>query len=156
MKNIHRGHKDTQIMDNCIFCKIGRHEARSWMITESDHAYAILNIFPMNRWHTMVIPKKHYVNVFDLPVEELHEVMTVLKHVVGLFREKLGMENLQVVSSNGAAAQQEVFHSHWHIAPRFEGDGQDVSWDLYPEMVEDYDEMLEQLGEGKFVDAPIK
>lgn len=143
-------------MQDCIFCKIGRHEARSWMVAESEHAFAILDIHPMNRWHTMVIPKAHYVNIFDIPIEVLHEIMSLLKKVVALYQDKLGLDALQIIASNGKVAQQDVFHAHWHIAPRYAGDGQNITWDLHPEMVADYHQMLEQLGTGTFVDAPIR
>lgn len=143
-------------MKDCIFCKIVRHEARSWMVAETEHTYAILDIHPMNRWHTMVIPKDHYENIFDMPAEVLHEVMSTLKHVVDLYHQKLGIDAVQIISSNGRAAQQDVFHSHWHIAPRYPNDGQDINWKLYPEMVHEYHDMLEQLGVGKFIDAPVK
>jgi histidine triad (HIT) family protein len=143
-------------MDNCIFCKIGRHEARSWMIAETDRTFAILDIHPMNRWHTTVMPKAHHENIFDIPTELLHEIMSTIKLVVALYREKLGIDAVQIISSNGKAAQQDVFHSHFHIAPRHPGDGQDVEWQLYPEMVEEYDAMLNQLGTGKFVDASVR
>ena len=142
-------------MDDCIFCKIRRHEARSWMITESAHAFSILDIHPMNRWHATVMPKEHHANIFDIPLEVLQEIMSTLKYVVDLYHEKLGIDAVQIISSNGKAAQQDVFHAHWHIAPRHEGDGQDVQWKFYPEMVEDYDAMLKELGTGTFVDAPV-
>jgi histidine triad (HIT) family protein len=141
-------------MENCIFCKIGRHEARSWMITETEHTVAILDIHPMNRWHTLVIPKAHFVDIYDMPTEILHEIMSTVKQVVSLYREKLGIDAVQIISSNGKAAQQDVLHAHFHIAPRHEGDGQDVKWRFYPEMVEDYHAMLKQLGTGEFIDTP--
>ena len=143
-------------MKDCIFCKIGRHQARSWMIAESDQAFAILDIHPMNRWHTIVMPKDHYVNIFDIPLPALQAVLATLKQVVGLYQERLGLDAVQIISNSGTLAQQDVFHSHWHIAPRYEGDGQDVQWQLHPEMVADYDAMLKELGTGKFVDAPLR
>jgi len=126
------------------------------MVAETEHTYAILDIHPMNRWHTMVIPKDHYENIFDMPAEVLHEVMSTLKHVVDLYHQKLGIDAVQIISSNGRAAQQDVFHSHWHIAPRYPNDGQDINWKLYPEMVDEYHDMLKTLGAGKFIDAPVK
>jgi len=126
------------------------------MVAESEHAYAILNIYPMNKWHTMVIPKEHYVNIFDIPLEVLQEVMATLKYVVDLYHDKLGIDAVQIISSNGKVAQQEVFHSHWHIAPRYPDDGQDVDWKLYPEMINEYHDMLKELGVGKYIDAPIR
>jgi len=126
------------------------------MVAESEHAIAILDIHPMNKWHTMVIPKKHYENIFDMPLEALHEVMTMVKYVVDLYKEKLGIDAVQIISSNGKVAQQDVFHSHWHIAPRYPNDGQDIKWTLHPEMVNEYHNMLEQLGVGRYINAPIK
>ena len=143
-------------MKDCIFCKIGRHQARSWMIAESDQAFAILDIHPMNRWHAIVMPKDHYVNIFDIPITALQEIMSTLKQVVSLYQERLGIDAIQIISNSGKLAQQDVFHSHWHIAPRYEGDGQDVKWKLHPEIVADYHAMLKELGTGKFVDVPIR
>jgi len=87
-------------MKDCIFCKIGRHEARSWMVAETEHTYAILDIHPMNKWHTMVIPKDHYVNIFDIPVDVLCETMSTLKYVVDLYHHKLGIDAVQIILTN--------------------------------------------------------
>lgn len=143
-------------MKDCIFCKIGRHEARAWMVAETENTYAMLDIHPMNKWHTLVIPKAHYENIFDIPLEVLHDLMSTLKYVVDLYHHKLGIDAVQIISSNGKTAQQDVFHSHWHIALRYPNDGQDVIWKLHPEMVSEYHDMLAQLGVGKFIDAPIR
>ena len=97
-------------MKDCIFCKIGRHQARSWMIAESDQAFAILDVHPMNRWHATVMPKDHYVNIFDIPITALQAVMATLKQVVSLYQERLGIDAVQIISSNGTLAQQDVFH----------------------------------------------
>ena len=132
-------------MDNCIFCKIINGEAKSWKVFENDHVYVFLDIHPMNKYHTLVIPKKHYVNIFDIPDDELREVISVVRKVVKLYEEKIGIKNVQIINSSGAEAQQDVFHLHFHIAPRYHGDGQDVKWKTYPEMTEFYDDMLEEL-----------
>jgi len=126
------------------------------MVAESEHAVAILDIHPMNKWHTLVMPKEHYENIFDIPTEVLCEVMSTLKYVVDLYHEKLLIDAVQIISSNGKAAQQDVFHSHWHIAPRYACDGQDIKWKLHPELTGEYHDMLKQLGVGKFIDVPIR
>jgi histidine triad (HIT) family protein len=143
-------------MEDCIFCKIGRHEARSWMVAESEHACAIFDINPMGKWHTMVMPKRHYENIFDIPLEALNEVVAVLKYVTDLYHKKLGIDAVQIISNNGKAAQQSVFHAHWHIAPRHPNDGQNLLWKFYPELVDEFHDMLKELGVGKFTDAPIR
>ena len=132
-------------MDDCIFCHVVTGKAESWKVHETDHAYAFLDIHPVNEYHTLVIPKRHYVNIFDVPADELLQVMSALKNVVDLYRERLDMENVQIVSSSGAEAQQDVFHLHFHIVPRHSGDGQDVQWSPHPEMRQRFGEMLARL-----------
>ncbi|WP_103071744.1 HIT family protein [Aquimarina sediminis] len=132
-------------MINCIFCKIVKGEANSWKIYETEDAYAFLDINPANRYHTLVIPKKHYTNIFDIPEKELSAVTTVVKKVCKLYEEKLGISNIQIISNSGAEAQQEVFHLHFHILPRKRGDGQNLRWITHPEWVQDFDRMIEKL-----------
>lgn len=132
-------------MEDCIFCQIASGNAKSWKVYETDHAYAFLDIHPVNEYHTLVIPKRHYVNIFDIPTGELLHVMSALKHVVDLYQERLGLANAQIVNSSGAEAQQDVFHLHFHIVPRQKGDGQDVKWSPHPEMQERFDDLLAKL-----------
>ena len=132
-------------MEDCIFCQIASGNAKSWKVYENDHAYAFLDIHPVNEYHTLVIPKRHYVNIFDIPTGELLHVISALKHVVDLYQERLGLANAQIVNSSGAEAQQDVFHLHFHIVPRQKGDGQDVKWSPHPEMRERFDDLLAKL-----------
>ncbi|WP_108869007.1 HIT family protein [Aquimarina aquimarini] len=132
-------------MNTCIFCKIVKGEAKSWKVFENEDACAFLDIHPATRYHTLVIPKKHYTNVFDIPEKELQSVMTAVKKVCMLYKEKLGIQNLQVISNSGAEAQQEVFHLHFHIVPRKWGDGQNLKWNTHPEWVQDFDTMIAEL-----------
>ncbi|WP_103865727.1 HIT family protein [Aquimarina sp. I32.4] len=132
-------------MNTCIFCKIVKGEAKSWKVFENEDACAFLDIHPATRYHTLVIPKKHYTNVFDIPEKELQSVMTAVKKVCMLYKEKLGIQNLQVISNSGAVAQQEVFHLHFHIVPRKWGDGQNLKWNTHPEWVQDFDTMIAEL-----------
>lgn len=132
-------------MEDCIFCQVASGNAKSWKVYETDHAYAFLDIHPVNEYHTLVIPKRHYVNIFDIPTEELLHVMSALKHVVDLYQARLGLANAQIVNSSGAEAQQDVFHLHFHIVPRQKDDGQDVKWSPHPEMRERFDDLLAKL-----------
>ncbi len=133
-------------MNDCIFCRIAEHRARAWLVHESDRSCAFLDVNPMNPYHTLVIPKQHYSSIFDVPTEVLQEMMGTLKLVVDLYRAKLGLTDLQIISSNGSVGQQEVMHLHFHIAPRHVADGQDIHWKTAPEMQRDFDTMLKKLG----------
>lgn len=132
-------------MNDCIFCKIAKGEIKSWKVYEDENVFAFLDIHPVNEYHTLVIPKKHYENIFDTPEEELKNVISVIKKLAVLYNEKLGLKNVQIINSSGREAQQDVFHTHFHIVPRKSGDGQDVRWNTHPEFIERYEEMLKKI-----------
>ena len=132
-------------MENCIFCKIVRQEAPSWKVYETDSVYAFLDINPVNEYHTLVIPKKHHKDIFDTPAETLADIAKTIKHVTTLYQEKLGMENLQIVNSSGSQAQQDVFHIHFHMVPRYRGDGQNIKWTPHPEWRDRFNQLIEAL-----------
>ena len=132
-------------MASCIFCEIVAGRAPSWKVLETAEAYAFLDINPVNPYHTLVIPRQHYVNVLDVEPAAWQDVMKAVKQVVDLYTEKLGMENAQILHSAGKAGQQDVFHLHAHIIPRHAGDGQNVRWKTRPEMRAQYDDMIARL-----------
>jgi histidine triad (HIT) family protein len=132
-------------MSDCIFCKIVRGDEKSWKVYENDHVYAFLDIHPVSEYHTLVIPKTHYTDIFDIPEHEMLEVMSVVKKLVTVFKTRLGIEAVQIVNSSGAEAQQHVFHIHFHIVPRKRGDGQNIRWSTHPEWVGKFDQLLEKI-----------
>lgn len=132
-------------MDSCIFCRIVAKESPSWKVMETAHCYAFLDINPVSEYHTLIIPKDHYTDVFDTPAEVLQQMMSLIKDVTGLYREKLGIRNVQLINSSGREAQQDVFHIHFHIVPRRAGDGQNIRWHTHPEWRGKFDQLLEQL-----------
>lgn len=133
-------------MSDCVFCKIVKGEIKSWKVYENESVYAFFDINPVNEYHTLVIPKNHYESIFDLPTNDLKEVMVVVKELVTLFSSKLGIRNVQIVNSSGSEAQQDVFHVHFHVVPRKTGDNQDIRWTPHPDWVERFDQLLAQLG----------
>ena len=132
-------------MENCIFCKIAKGEANAWKIYEDEYTFAFLDIHPATEYHTLVIPKRHYVNVLDIPADVFSHVMETVKKVVNLYKEKLGLQNLQIIHNAGREGQQDVFHLHVHIVPRSAGDGQNVRWTTHPEWQGRFDDMLKKL-----------
>ena len=109
------------LMDDCIFCKIIRGEIPSKKVYEDEHTLAFLDINPASKYHTLVIPKNHCVNIYDVSVDELAKVMGTVKTVVEMYEEQYGMKHVNIVNNNGALAGQEVFHLHIHIIPKWEG-----------------------------------
>jgi len=129
-------------MENCIFCKIVSGEFNSYKVYEDEHSLAFLDINPIAEYHTIVIPKAHYVNAFDIPADVLSHVMHAAKQVVDLYAKTLGLTNLQILHNAGRDAGQEVFHLHMHIIPRKAGDGIKINW--VPRSVSK-DELVEML-----------
>lgn len=130
-------------MSECIFCRIVAGTERSWKVSETAHSYAFLDLNPLSEYHTLVVPKRHYTNVFDVPPDAWLELMAAVKTVVDRFRERLGIEHVQIVNNSGGAADQQVFHLHIHVIPRGTGDGR-VTWSPRPELRERFDAMLEK------------
>jgi len=108
---------------NCIFCAIAAKRAPASIVYESDEAMAFLDIQPVVEGHTLVIPKKHCRNIFDLDDESGKAVMRASRIVAHALRETFNADGLTILQSNERAGGQAVFHYHAHLAPRFYNDG---------------------------------
>lgn len=108
--------------DDCIFCNIIAEKIPAEVVFENEHTLAFLDIHPNNHGHTLVIPKKHFRNVFDTPQDVWLQVMKTVHHIAGAVRDGSGAKGVNISNNNERVAHQEVFHTHVHIIPRFEGD----------------------------------
>ena len=115
-------------MADCIFCKIANGEIPSNTIFENEDFRVILDNGPATRGHALVLPKKHYADLFEIPVDVVADAVKVAKAVAGTMKEKLSCDGLNLVQNNGPAAGQTVMHFHLHIIPRYENDGQHILW----------------------------
>jgi histidine triad (HIT) family protein len=117
-------------MTNCIFCKIANGEIPASKVYEDKDVVAFLDIDPVNKGHTLVIPKKHYATIMDLPNSQLHKLMDIVKKVasVMIVSEESGVN---VQQNNKSAAGQLVHHVHFHVIPRHKGDGHEFDWDKH-------------------------
>lgn len=109
---------------DCIFCEIAAGNAQAQVIFENENYKAFLDINPVNYGHTLVIPKTHYDNFLTIPEEKLQELIKVTQFLAGVIKRSLNADGFNIISNNGASAGQSVFHSHFHIIPRFEKDFQ--------------------------------
>lgn len=108
---------------DCIFCKIIKGEIPCKKVYEDDKTFAFLDISPIHKGHTLVIPKEHHENILDMPEETLAELAKTVKKVSKAVKQATDADGFNVTQNNGAAAGQAVFHFHMHIIPRFENDG---------------------------------
>lgn len=103
---------------DCIFCRIVAGDVPSRRVHADEHAYAFLDVAPWHRGHTLVIPRRH---VPDLLTDDpaLTEIAPAIEAVSRLLVDRLAADGLNLVSSSGAVAGQEVFHLHVHLVPRY-------------------------------------
>jgi len=107
----------------CIFCQIAKREIVSQIIHESDNFIAIKDVNPIAEGHMLVIPKKHFVTLLDIPNKLGYELLEFCKKVSSdLLEKKLG-DGFNLIMNNLEPAGQFVMHAHIHIIPRKEDDG---------------------------------
>lgn len=115
-------------MSDCIFCKIANGEIPSNTIYEDQNYRVILDLGPATKGHALVLPKKHYTDLYEIPEDVAMGAMKVAKEVAAKMKSKLGCDGLNLVQNNGETAGQTVMHFHLHIIPRYENDGQHILW----------------------------
>lgn len=106
----------------CIFCKIINREIPSDVVYEDGQTLAFLDIHPVSRGHTLVIPKKHVRDLLDADEDTLKSVMMRVKKVAHAVMKATGADGFNLSINTGEASGQVVFHLHFHIIPRFKTD----------------------------------
>ena len=114
--------------DECIFCGIVAGRVPSTNVYEDDHVVAFLDIGPIVKGHTLVIPRDHYESIMELPTDSLQAVVSVVQTVAKAQIRGLGCDGVNVTQANGACAGQVVPHIHFHVIPRYESDGHSWNW----------------------------
>ncbi len=110
-------------MEDCIFCKIIDKEIPASIVYEDDAALGILDVNPRAWGHTMILPKKHYPTILDVPPEELGPLLAAVQKVTAAIEKALAPDGFTIGVNHGKVSGQAVPHLHVHILPRFEGDG---------------------------------
>jgi histidine triad (HIT) family protein len=109
--------------NNCVFCEIARGKIPSKKVYDDENFFAILDIHPKADGHTLIISKKHYKTLVDMPATLGNELLDAIKKVsLDIISLKKG-EALSIVSNVGESAGQVVHHVHVHVIPRKKGDG---------------------------------
>jgi histidine triad (HIT) family protein len=108
--------------EKTLFEKIIDGEIPCNKIYEDEHTFAFLDISPNVKGHTLVIPKKPYRNIYELPELEAGQLINSVKKVSIALKEILSADGINILMNNDESAGQIVFHAHIHVLPRFEGD----------------------------------
>ena len=112
-------------MTDCLFCKIAAKEIPANIVYEDANWLAFLDIKPINLGHTLLIPKEHHENLFDLPESLLAEAGGLIQKIGKAIKDGTGADGFNLGMNNGAAAGQLVPHAHFHLIPRFANDGRE-------------------------------
>jgi histidine triad (HIT) family protein len=116
-------------MSDCIFCKIIDGEIPSSKVFENEHVLAFLDISQVTKGHTLVIPKVHKENLYELTPEIAKNLFEVVPEIARAMKQEFQPVGLNLLNNNGEAAGQSVFHFHMHLIPRYgEGDGFGAVW----------------------------
>ena len=110
-------------MENCIFCKIINKEISAEVVFENTNWLAFLDIKPINLGHTLLVPKAHYQDLFDLSENLLSEVGGLIQKLGRAVKDAANADGFNLGMNNSPAAGQLVNHAHFHLIPRFDGDG---------------------------------
>ncbi len=113
---------------DCIFCKLANGEIPTATLYEDDDFRVILDQGPATKGHALILPKKHYANIYELPEELAARVMVLAKRMAGTMTEALNCDGFNLVQNNGEAAGQTVFHFHMHLIPRYNNDHAGITW----------------------------
>jgi len=121
-------------MEGCIFCKIVKGDIPCFKIYEDDRVLAFEDVNPISEGHTLVIPKAHAENIWEISNEDLTAIHLASKKVADAIKEVLTPAGVAVLQLNGRGVNQVVMHYHLHLIPRVSG-GPELkmtAWELIP------------------------
>jgi len=117
----------------CVFCKIINGELPSQKVYQNDNIVAFLDIEPVNKGHTLIVTRRHYSSLLDVPDAELGEILQIAKRIAQALKDEFGYQAFNIHHSNGKVAGQDIEHVHFHVWPRLPDDQVEL---LFPIEVE--------------------
>ncbi|MDQ0861371.1 histidine triad (HIT) family protein [Bacillus sp. V2I10] len=139
------------MMSGCIFCKIVNGEIPSAKVFENEHVVAFLDISQVTKGHTLVIPKVHKENIYELTPDIARNVFEVVPKIANSIKKQFEPIGMNILNNNGEKAGQSVFHYHIHLIPRYgKGDGFGAVWKTHTEEYtpEDLKQIASSIQEG--------
>ena len=115
-------------MESCIFCKIIKGEVDCFKIYDDEDLIVILDRFPNNIGHSLIIPKKHVQNIFELDDNLSGKILKAASKIARAIKNGLQADGVNILQNNGEAANQTVNHFHMHVIPRYFGDTVEIKW----------------------------
>jgi histidine triad (HIT) family protein len=128
----------------CPFCKIVNREISASIVYESDKVICFLPKEIEVYGHTLVAPKEHFEDLYDIPNEILGELIRICKKLSLAYKDRINATGINLMHASGKDGQQSVPHFHIHLLPRFRNDNLDT-WPKLPKINIDREELLSKL-----------
>ncbi len=110
----------------CPFCMIIENKLPATVVYENKSVIAFLDKNPVSPYHTLIVPKTHYSDIYEIDDASLRNISVTAKKLALAYKNALGIKAVNLLNASGKAAQQSVFHFHTHLVPRKEKDGLDL------------------------------
>lgn len=131
-------------MSNCIFCKIIAGEEPSFKVFENNNTYVFMSNANDVDGHILVIPKKHYKNIFDCDTDVLNSIMETTKLICDHLKNDCDYDGVNILNASDESAGQSVPHFHLHLIPRKNGDGVNT-WPDFGGAKHDFNEVFNKI-----------
>lgn len=134
--------------EDCIFCKIANGDIPSRTLYEDDEFKVIMDLAPATKGHSLIIPKNHFANLYEIPDETLQKAIVLAKKMAAMMTNKLSCDGFNILQNNGERAGQTIFHFHLHLIPRYLSDNQkEAVFEATHPDAEELDAILKQITE---------
>ena len=110
-------------MSKCIFCDMIEGKLSCYVIYQDDDCIAILDKYPIDNGHSLIITKQHYEKITDMNVDEVSKLFVKIPKIVDAIIKATGADAFSIAQNNGKAAKQIVPHVHIHVIPRYNSTG---------------------------------
>jgi histidine triad (HIT) family protein len=114
--------------DDCLFCGIVAGDVPSQIVDSDDDTVAFMDINPATRGHALVVPRRHSVDLMDVPDDDLANTMAAARRLTRRMDEALRPDGFNILNSCRSAAWQTIFHYHLHVIPRYDDDPLKLPW----------------------------
>ena len=136
-------------MEDCIFCKIVKGEIPSFKIYENDQVFAFEDINPISLGHTLIVPKKHAENLWEITPGDLSAIHLASQKIARALRKAIDATGIACLQLNGREVNQVVMHYHLHLIPKSQNDPElpMTTWELKQGDMEKIKKAAEKIAE---------
>ena len=110
-------------MTECIFCDVMDGKLPSYMIYDDDDCLAILDKYPIDNGHSLIITRQHYEKITDMSIDDVSKLFSKVPKIVNAIIKATGADAFSIAQNNGKSAKQIIPHVHIHLIPRYNKTG---------------------------------